>query len=343
MSVFDSRDFDGHEQVVFSSNDKVRLKAIIAIHDTHLGPALGGCRMWPYSNEENAVTDALRLSRGMTYKAALAGLALGGGKSVIIGDPRHDKSLAMFEAMGRAVDRLNGAYIVAEDVGTTVGDMDMIATQTSHVTGVSDGVGDPSPRTADGVFLAMRAACRHMRGRDSLAGLTVAVQGVGSVGAKLCDLLQGDGARLIVADLNTEAVNRVVKATGATVGDAEMLHAAEVDVYAPCALGGVINNQSIPQIRARTICGAANNQLAEEKHGEMLRQVGITYVPDYLANAGGLVEVGRSALGYGESEATAKREAIYDTVLEILRRADDTGVPTSEVADAMAEERFKPG
>ncbi len=284
--LFTHPDFDDHEQVVFARDAAAGLTAILAVHNTTLGPALGGCRIWKYASEEEAVADALRLSRGMTYKAALAGLALGGGKSVILADAQTEKTPAMMRAMGRAVERLGGRYIVAEDVGATVADMDEIARETAHVSGTSATVGDPSPWTARGVFLAMQAAARYRWG-SGLEGRVVSVTGLGHVGANLCRHLAGAGARLVVSDIRGEAVRRVAEETGAAAIEPEAAHAADADIFSPCALGAGLNARTIPEIRAELVCGAANNQLATAEDGERLAARGILYAPDYLANAGG--------------------------------------------------------
>jgi len=340
MSVFNHPDFDDHQRVVFCRDKRSGLKAIIAIHNTNLGAALGGCRMWNYKSDDDALTDVLRLSRGMTYKAAMAGLALGGGKSVIIGDPKTDKSDALFLSFGRFVDQLNGRYITAEDVGTTVADMDLIRTVTLHVSGVSDGAGNPSPSTAHGVFIGIESAARHKLGKDTVKGLTVAIQGLGSVGYGLCRYLNQAGAKLIVADINQASVDRAVDEFGATAVKPEAIYAAKADVFAPCALGATINDDTIPQLRARVVAGAANNQLAEARHGEVLRELSILYAPDYVINAGGLIDVARFKVDMNIEEARAKLRRIDDTLTEIFERADREGKPTSEVADTIAEERF---
>ncbi|MEQ8354235.1 MAG: Glu/Leu/Phe/Val dehydrogenase dimerization domain-containing protein [Kiloniellaceae bacterium] len=342
MSVFEHREFDGHEQVVFCHDSASGLKAIIAVHNTNLGPALGGCRMWPYASDEEAVTDALRLSRGMTYKSALAGLAYGGGKSVIIGDPRHDKSEALFRAMGRFVDSLGGRYTVAEDVGISVPDVEIMAGETSHVAGVTaGGAGDPSPATAYGVFMGIKAAAKHRLGADKLHGLRVAVQGVGHVGYYLCRHLSAEGAELVVADIAQDSLDRVVKEFDAHVVAPEAIAGATVDIYAPCALGATVNDASLPLLQAKIVAGSANNQLAEARHGEALRQRGILYAPDYVINAGGVIAISHEGPDYDESKAFAHVAQIHGTLLEIFRRADAAGVATSDAADRLAEERFR--
>ena len=340
MQLFTHPDFDDHEQVVFARDAAAGLSAIIAIHDTHLGPALGGCRIWKYGSEAEAVTDVLRLSRGMTYKAALAELSLGGGKSVVLADARVEKTPAMMRALGRAVERLGGRYIVAEDVGATVADMDEIAKETGHVAGSSATTGDPSPWTALGVFLAMEAAVRHRWG-GGLKGRTVSVAGLGNVGANLCRRLAAAGAQLVVSDIREDAVRRIVEATGATPIEPAAAHAAEADVFAPCALGAGLNAQTIPEIRAALVCGAANNQLATPQDGARLAARGILYAPDYLVNAGGIIAVARDRLGLDESAIEAKVAAIGKTLVQVFRMAEQQGITPGEAADRLAESRFR--
>ncbi len=341
MPLFTHPDFDDHEQVVFARDAAAGLTAIIAIHNTALGPALGGCRIWRYAGEDEAVADVLRLSRGMTYKAALAGLALGGGKSVILADARTEKTPEMMRAMGRAVERLGGRYIVAEDVGASVADMDAIATETAHVSGTSATVGDPSPWTAKGVYLAMQAAARH-RGGSGVEGRTVSVTGLGNVGSHLCRHLACAGARLVVSDIRDDAVRRIVQETGAGTIPPEAAHAAEADVFAPCALGAGLNDRTIPEIRAQVICGAANNQLATPGDGERLAARGILYAPDYLVNAGGLVSVARVKLGLDKRAAEAKLQAIPETLSLVFRSAEQQATHPAAAADRLAESCFRP-
>ena len=340
MTVFESADFRDHEQVVFCSDDASGLKAIIAIHNTNRGPALGGCRMWPYASEQEAITDVLRLSRGMTYKAAIVDLPLGGGKSVIIGDPRRDKTDALLAALGRAIDRLGGNYITAEDVGTTVADMDAMRLETPHVRGVSGSSGDPSPVTAYGVFMGVCAAAAHRFGSDDLAGLKVAVQGLGNVGYHLCKHLEDHGAELVVADMNKDAVDRAVNVFGARAVSVDAIIDQDVDIFAPCALGGVINDESIPRLKAAVVAGAANNQLDEDRHGKVLMDRGVLYAPDYAINAGGLINVHADGPGYNPIMVMKRVEVIYETLEKIFTRAKAENLPTNEVADRIAEERF---
>ena len=344
MAIFDSHEFDDHEQVVFCHDRDSGLKAIIAIHNTNRGPSLGGCRMWAYKSEGEALTDVLRLSRGMTYKSALANLPYGGGKSVIIGDPRLDKSPALFRAMGRAVQRLAGRYIVAEDVGISVADVDMMAQETRHVCGTSKGgAGDPSPATAYGVYMGMRAAAAHHLGRDTLEGLTIAVQGLGHVGYHLCKHLAEAGAKLIVSDINEEQVQKVVKEFDATCVQPDDIYGVDCDIYAPCALGATINDETLTVLKARIVAGSANNQLHEPRHGGILAQRGILYAPDYVINAGGVIHISHEGRDYDRDKAFAHVGEIRDTLIEIFKLAETLNLPTSEAADRLAEERFKTG
>ena len=347
VPVFTHPAFDGHEEVVFCHDRESGLRAIIAIHNSARGPALGGCRMWPYGSEEEALTDVLRLSRGMTYKAALAGLRLGGGKSVIIADPRRDKSPALFRAMGRCVDGLAGRYIVAEDVGVGVEDVEIMGRETRHVAGAGNGgAGDASRATAYGVFRGLRAAVGRRLGRTSVKGLRVAVQGLGNVGRELAGLLSQQGAELFVADIHAQAVEEAVAELGTRAVAPEAIYDAEADVFAPCALGAVLNDDSIPRLKAKVIAGSANNQLAEDRHGAALKARGILYAPDYVINAGGLIYVSGDAArtngaGFDHDAALARVAGIGDTLIEIFARAEAEDRPTSAAADRIAEERFK--
>ncbi|MCW8906901.1 MAG: amino acid dehydrogenase [Sedimenticola sp.] len=348
MKLFSHHEFDNHEQVVFCHDAASGLKAIIAIHNTNRGPALGGCRMYPYASEAEALNDVLRLSRGMTYKSALADLPLGGGKSVIIGDPRKQKTPALMRAMGTAVERLAGRYIVAEDSGTSVADMQQIGQMTRHVSGIADKYdsqgnrrsGDPSPMTAHGVFVGIRSSVRHQLGRSDLQGIRVAIQGVGNVGQHLARELHRAGAELWVSDINSEAVERMVDELGAIPVSGKEVVNLDVDVFAPCALGAVLNDETIPRLQARVVAGAANNQLEESRHGQMLAERGILYAPDYVINAGGVIDVCYEGRDIGQSEVLHKVNAIGDTLDEIFRRAQRLQRPTHEVADQLAEERF---
>ncbi|MCH7859404.1 MAG: Glu/Leu/Phe/Val dehydrogenase [Candidatus Marinimicrobia bacterium] len=334
-----------HEQVVFCNEPAVGLKAIIAIHDTTLGPSLGGCRFYPYPTEEQALSDVLRLSRAMTYKASLAGLNLGGGKSVIIGDPETDRSEALFRAFGRCVDGLGGRYITAADVNTSVTDMEWVRRETQYVTGLPETLGssgDPSPVTAYGVLVGIKAAVMTQLDIDNLRGIKVAVQGVGHVGRNLCRLLREAGAELFISDINQAAADGVVAELGATWVDHREIHAAPVDVLAPCAMGGALNEVTIPEIKASIIAGAANNQLARPTtDGEALYRRGILYAPDYAVNAGGLINLANELEGYDRKRALAKVEGIHDTLMRIFRMSAEEERPTHQVADGLAEGRIR--
>ncbi len=351
MSVFSHGEFDNHQQVAFFNDRASGLKAIIAVHNTNLGPALGGCRMWPYGSDDEALTDVLRLSRGMTYKSALANLKLGGGKAVIIGDPARDKTDALLHAMGDFIQGLGGRYITAEDSGTSVADLLKIGEKTDFVSGidkVSAHGGDPSPSTAYGVFVSLREAVSHRLGRTDLNGVKVAVQGLGNVGYRLAEQLSDAGAELYVTDIIRANVDRAVRELNATPVKGDQIFSLDVDVFAPCALGAAINDQTIPQLRAAIVAGAANNQLATAEHGYQLHQRGILYAPDYVVNAGGIVDVfyQRKMLeeGYGldnyAADLDAKVEGIGATLREIFVRSDRENVPTFVIADQVAEERF---
>ena len=348
MAVFSLSDFADHEQVVFVSDDKSGLKAIIAVHNSKLGPALGGCRMWPYATEEEAVRDVLRLSRGMTYKSAMANLKLGGGKSVIIGNPRTHKTPELLAAFARALEQLNGRYIAAEDSGTSVADMKYMTQFTQHVAGIHDKPsdagtrsGDPSPATAYGTFIGIKAAVKERLGRDSLDGLRVAVQGVGNVGFDLARQLKEAGAQLWVTDIHREPLVQAGKELGATVVAPDEIFGLDVDVFAPCALGAILNDSTIPQLKASIVAGAANNQLAEARHGVELMKRGILYAPDYVINAGGIIDVYHERIGFERAALIRHIEGIHDNLMEVFERARAEERPTGEVADAIAEERFQ--
>jgi leucine dehydrogenase len=343
MKLFKDMETYDYEQVVFCQDRQSGLKAIIAIHDTTLGPALGGTRMWTYESEEAAVEDALRLARGMTYKNAAAGLNLGGGKTVIIGDPRKDKSEELFRAFGRYIQGLNGRYITAEDVGTTVEDMDIIYEETNFVTGISPAYGssgNPSPVTAYGVYRGMKAAAKEAFGTDALEGKVVAVQGVGNVAYSLCRHLYDEGAKLIITDINKDAIQRAVKEFGATVVEPDEIYGVECDIYSPCALGATINDQTIPQLKAKVIAGSANNQLKDPKHGDKIHEMGIVYAPDYVINAGGVMNVADELSGYNSERALKKVETIYNNIEKVLEISKRDHIPTYVAADRMAEERI---
>lgn len=343
MKIFNLMEIDDFEQVLFCHDKHSGLKAIIAIHDTTLGPALGGTRMWMYENEEQALEDALRLAKGMTYKNAAAGLNLGGGKSVIIGDPNKDKSEELFRAFGRYIQSLNGRYITAEDVGTTVEDMDLIYEETDFVTGISPAFGssgNPSPVTAYGIYKGMKAAALEAFGTESLRGKTIAVQGVGNVAYHLCDYLHEEGAHLIVTDINEEAVKKAVDTFQASAVKPDDIYSVDCDIFAPCALGAIINDETIEQLKAKVIAGSANNQLKEEKHGTLLFERGIVYAPDYVINAGGVINVADELYGYNHERAMKKVETIYDKIRKVIEISKRDQIPTSKAADRMAEERI---
>ena len=332
-----------HEQVVFCHNKDVGLKAIIAIHNTALGPALGGTRMWNYKNEDEALVDVLRLSKGMTYKAANAGLNLGGGKAVIIGDPKTQKSEALFRAFGRFVNSLNGRYITAEDVGTTVREMEYVFMETPWVTGIPKafgGSGDPSPYTAHGVLMGIKASVKEKLNTDSLKGIRVAVQGLGNVGYHLVEYLAKEHAQVIATDIDPEKVKKVAAQFAAKAVGSDEISSVDCEVFSPCALGAVINDQSIRAIKAKIVCGGANNQLAEPRHGDMLREMGVLYAPDYVANAGGLMNVFVELEGYSPDRALDKTVQVYDNLMKVFAIAKRDNVGTHTAADRLAEERI---
>ena len=332
----------GHEQVSFFHDRETGLKAIIGIHSTVLGPSLGGCRMWKYNDEQEALRDVLRLSRGMTYKAALAGLNLGGGKAVIIGDSRQDKTDEMLKVFGRAVDSLGGRYITAEDVGMTVKDIDTIRTVTSHAVGGSNegGSGDPSVMTAFCVFQGMKAALKAAGMGESLEGLRVAIQGVGNVGYHLCSYLSAAGAELVITDIYPNQVEKVVQEFGADVVSPDQIYSTNCDIFAPCALGAILNARTIPQLKCKVVAGSANNQLETEKDGFELFNRGITYAPDYAINSGGLVNVAAELEGYDQKKVMDKVATVYNTIAEVLDKSKREDIPPHEAADALAEQRL---
>ena len=340
MDLFDTLAEMGHEEVAIGSDPKSGYRGIIAIHSTRLGPALGGTRFWNYASDEEAITDALRLSRGMTYKNAVAGLHLGGGKSVVIGDNRTRHREAIFRAHGRLVESLGGRYITAEDVGTSTSDMDFVQLETDHVAGLAGKSGDPSPVTAHGVFRAIQASAKERWGSDDLNGKTVAIQGCGSVGRHLAQELHAAGAKLIVADIDSERAKRVAAETGATIVDTGAIYGVKADIFAPCALGGIINDKTIPQLKVEIVSGGANNQLLEERHGDVLEQRGIQYTPDYVANAGGAINVYGEIAGWDSARALNKADEIYDTVLGVFEIAKAMHIPSYEAADRLAERRL---
>ncbi|AWH86125.1 leucine dehydrogenase [Flavobacterium album] len=341
--VFGQASFNDHEQVVFCHDKDTGLKAIIGIHNTVLGPALGGTRMWKYANEWEALNDVLRLSRGMTYKSAISGLNLGGGKAVIIGDSKVDKTPEMITRFGQFVDSLSGKYITAEDVGTTTADMDRIHVVTKHVTGISEsigGSGNPSPVTAYGVYMGMKAAAMHQFGSNNLSGKKVLVQGTGHVGETLIDYLTKEGALVQIADINQAKMEEVAIKYGAKIYEGD-IYSADVDIYAPCALGATINDDTINKLKAKVIAGAANNQLAvEQVHGKILMEKGIAYAPDFLINAGGIINVYAEIVGYDKAEAMRRTENIYNTTLEIFHFAEANGITTQQAAMSIAQKRI---
>lgn len=343
MEIFKYMEKYDYEQLVFCQDEASGLKAVIAIHDTTLGPALGGARMWTYASEENAVEDALRLARGMTYKNAAAGLNLGGGKTVIIGDPFKDKNEEMFRALGRFIQGLNGRYITAEDVGTTVTDMDLIHEETDYVTGISPAFGssgNPSPVTAYGVYRGMKAAAKEAFGSESLEGLKVSVQGLGNVAYKLCEYLHNEGAKLVVTDINQAAIDRVVNDFDAIAVAPDEIYAQDVDIFSPCALGAILNDETIPQLKAKVIAGSANNQLKDSRHGDYLHELGIVYAPDYVINAGGVINVADELYGYNRERALKRVDGIYDSIEKIFAISKRDGIPTYVAANRLAEERI---
>ncbi len=341
MTVFDHPEFDHHETIQFVDEPSAGLRAVIAIHSTALGPAAGGCRFWHYASSADAVTDVLRLSRGMTYKNAIAGLPFGGGKAVILAADLQQKSPELFRALGRAVESLGGRYITAEDVGIDVGDMRIVREETAYVSGLPQSGehagGDPSPWTALGVFLGLKAAAAARLGSDSLAGLKIGVQGVGNVGLRLCRMLAEAGARLVVADVNRDNLLRLADTVDASeVAPTELLF-ADIDILAPCALGNILNAQSIPRLRASVVAGAANNQLSSVADGERLRKRGILYAPDYVINAGGVISVAREYLGQSsEDEVRSEVGRIPERLRRIFAEAERDERPTNEIADEHA-------
>lgn len=342
--VFGQISFDDHEQVVFCQDKDTGLKAIIGIHNTVLGPALGGTRMWNYTNEWEAVNDVLRLSRGMSFKSSISGLNLGGGKAVIIGDAKTQKTPELMRRFGQFVDSLSGKYITAEDVGMETKDMDTVREVTKYVTGISEskgGSGNPSPITAYGVFMGLKAAAKYQFGTDNLAGKKVLVQGIGHVGEVLVDHLTQNGAIVTIADINEQRIEEVVKKYGAKAFTGSDLYAADVDIYAPCALGATINDETINRIQAKVIAGAANNQLANEvTHGNLLKERGILYAPDFLINAGGVINVYSELESLTNAQVMEKTENIYNTSLEIFKFAETNNITTHNAAMAIAQKRI---
>lgn len=340
MEIFELLSERQHEQIVFWSEPELGYRGIIAIHDTTLGPALGGTRFWQYDSDRDAIVDALRLSRGMTYKAAITGLNLGGGKSVILGDNSVMDREMVFRAHGRAVESLGGRYITAEDVGTSVDDMEFVRMETDSVVGLIGGSGDPSPVTAYGVYRGIKACAQERYGDDRLEGRHVTVQGVGHVGYYLCQFLFEESARLTITDIHADRIERVVEEFGATAVGPNDIYAVDADIFAPCALGAIVNDDTLKVLNVDVIGGAANNQLAESRHGTELLERGVLYAPDYVINAGGLINVYGELNDWNPDRATRKAGDVYNTLLRIFDRARAEGIPTNEAADRLAEQRI---
>ena len=341
MKIFDTISSMGHEQLVMCHDPAAGYRGIIAIHSTVLGPALGGTRFWKYGNDEEAIVDALRLARGMTYKNAVAGLNLGGGKSVIIGDNKTADRELIFRAHGRFVESLGGRYITAEDVGTSTADMDYVHMETDYVSGLAGRSGDPSPVTAHGVFRSIQASAKERWGSDDLSGRTITIQGCGHVGYYLAKELHEAGAKLVVTDIDGDRVKRVVTEFGARAVGTDEIYSVPADVFAPCALGAIINDKTIPMLKVEVVAGAANNVLLEERHGDELEKRNILYAPDYVANAGGVINVYSELAGWTSARAFRKADEIYDTVLKVFAIAKADRIPTYVAADRLAEQRIK--
>ena len=342
--MFQHPDFDDHEQVVFARDVTAGLSAIVAVHSTVLGPAFGGCRMWPYRDEAEALTDVLRLSRGMTCKAAICELPYGGGKSVILGDARKAKTPDLLRAMARVVDRQGGRYIIADDIGTTLDDLRVMRAVTPHTAAATLAAGQSLPVTAYGVFQAIRAAVEHALGRRDLEGLRVAVQGLGNVGLPLCRYLAEAGAALVVTDLDPARVRDAARTLGARPVEPDAVYGQAADVFAPCALGAVLDDRTVPLLAARIVCGGANNQLAEARHAAALAARGVLFVPDYIANAGGVIDFHQERTGEDTPDAVLGAVArIHDITRDVLQRAARTGETPLEVADGMVRERLAAG
>ena len=343
--VFEQMEKYGHEQVIFNYDKATGLKAIVAIHDTTLGPALGGCRMWNYETEQTALNDALRLSRGMTYKCAVAGVPNGGGKTVIIGDPRKDKSDELFQALGTYIETLKGRFYTGTDVGTVGMDFVSAAKQSKYLVGLPEeygGSGNSAIITAFGVWRGVKATAYEAFGSDSMKNLTIAVQGLGKVGYNLLGRLHEEGAKLIVADVDEESVHRVKKEyPDVIVVSSDEIYGVECDIFSPNALGAILNDQTIPQLKCKAICGAANNQLAEPRHGDALQEMGILYAPDYIANAGGLIQVADELKGYNKERAFNNASLIYDILLQVYATSKQENLPTYKAADRMIESRIE--
>lgn len=344
MEIFKSLAHDEHEQVIFWSDRVAGLRSIIAIHDTTLGPAIGGVRMHPYKTEEEGLKDVLLLSRSMTYKAAAAGINLGGGQAVIIGDPVKDKSEVVLRSFGRFVESLNGRYITAEDVGTTVEDMEIVRYETQYVTGLSQalgGGGDPGPVTAIGLESGLVACAEKVFGKKPLGSLTVAIQGLGNVGYHLAKLLHQRGCKLLAADIDEAKANLVKEEFGAEVVSPEKIYDVQADIFSPNGLGGVINDQTVERLKVKIVAGAANNQLEEERHGDVLHQKRILYAPDFVIGAGGLINVVNELEGYSQERANKRAAGIYEILLRVLDKSEKENIPTHKAAALVAEERIK--
>jgi leucine dehydrogenase len=341
MEIIEKTTNTDHEKVLYARDSESGYRGFIAIHSTVLGPAIGGTRFWNYASEEEALTDVLRLARGMTYKNALPGLPLGGGKSTIIGDNKTPNREALFRAHGRFVESLGGLYITAEDVGTSPADMEIVGHETRHVAGLPGRSGDPSPYTARGVFRAIQAATKFRWNTNELSGLTVAVQGCGHVGYYLVKRLHEAGAKVIAADVNDENLARVVNEFGVVTVSPGEIFGVRADIFSPCALGGVINDQTIPELRIQIVAGAANNQLLDEQHGEMLKERDILYVPDYVANVGGILNGCTEVLGWELARTLEKVDQIYDSVLTVVENAKAQGITTNDAANRIVEDRIR--
>lgn len=344
MDIFDSVAQDQHEQVVFCSDKVSGLRSIIAIHDTTLGPAIGGVRMFPYESEEEALEDVLRLSKAMTYKSAAAGINLGGGQGVIIGDPEKDKNELVLRAFGKCVDGLNGRYITAEDVGTTVEDMEIVSYETRWVTGLSEalgGGGDPGPVSAIGVKHGLLACVQEVLGKKSLKGVSVVIQGLGNVGMYLAEILHKDGCKLFVSDVISAKTEKARESYKAEIVSSDEVYEIKADVFSPCALGGIINDDTVEKLKVKIVAGAANNQLSEERHGEILQRRNIFYAPDFVIGAGGLINVVNELEGYKPERALKKAKGIYDLMKRVIEISKDQKVPTSVAANLLAERRIQ--
>ncbi len=345
MFQFEMLEKHNHEQMVLCSNKEAGLRGIIAIHDTTLGPAIGGTRMRPYDTVNDALLDALRMARAMTYKSAISGLNLGGGNAVIIGDPKKDKSEKLFRTFGKYVDSLGGRYITAEDVGTNVRDMEYVRMETKFVAGISKalgGSGDPSPVTAYGVYVGMKATAKKRWGYDSLRGKKVAIQGAGNVASYLVEHLYHEGAQIIITDKNEEKLRKIISTVKAHIVKPEEIYSVDAEIFAPCALGGTINKETIEQMKFDIVAGSANNQLADENEDcKALAEKGISYAPDYVINAGGLINVANELEGYRQDRALRQAEGIYDTLIRVFDLAENAQITSLEAANRLAEERLK--